>query len=42
MILRLEAVGVSPEMVDALRKEYDRETALILVAMYDDRHEYLD
>ena len=44
MIDRLREIGVSQESIDALRGEDEndvREYALLLIAMFDDRHEYV-
>lgn len=44
MIDRLREIGVSQEIIDALRGEDEndvREYALLLIAMFDDRHEYV-
>lgn len=44
MIDRLRDIGVSQESIDALRGEDEndvREYALLLIAMFDDRHEYV-
>lgn len=45
MIDRLREIGVSQESIDALRGEDEndvKEYTLLMVAMFDDRHEYLD
>jgi len=39
---RLEQIGVEPEAVEAIRADDDKENALLLIALWDDRHEYLD
>lgn len=44
MIDRLREIGVSQESIDALRGEDEndvREYALLLIAMFDDRHEFM-
>ena len=44
MIERLREIGVSQESIDALRGEDEndvKEYTLLMVAMFDDRHEYL-
>ena len=38
---RLEEIGIEAEAVDAIRETEDRENALLLIALWDDRHEYL-
>lgn len=39
---RLEQIGVDAETIDAIRADDNKENALILIALFDDRHEYLD
>ena len=38
---RLEEIGVEPEAVEAIRENDDKDNALLLIAMFDDRHEYM-
>lgn len=45
MINRLREIGIDADTLDALQAADDdsaHETALLLIAMFDDRHEYLD
>ena len=45
MIQTLREIGVSPDSIDAMQgaDENDvKEYTLLMVAMFDDRHEYLD
>ena len=42
LLNRLEKIGVEPETIEAIRMNDDREAALLLIAMFDDRHEYVD
>lgn len=46
MIQTLQEIGICRESIDAIKDAEDetkaRESALLLIAMYDDRHEYLD
>jgi hypothetical protein len=46
MINRLREIGICPESIAAIERADDekqaKECALLLIAMYDDRHEYLD
>ena len=45
MMQTLREIGVSPESIDAMQcaDENDvKEYTLLMVAMFDDRHEYLD
>ena len=39
---RLEQIGIDAETIDAIRADDNKENALILIALFDDRHEYLD
>lgn len=44
IIETLEKIGICAETIDAIRtadNEQARETARLLIAMYDDRHEYV-
>ena len=45
MIQTLEEIGICTENIDAIRgaenQEQAKESALLLIAMYDDRHEYM-
>ena len=38
---RLEQIGVEPEAVEAIRESDYKENALLLIALFDDRHEYM-
>lgn len=38
---RLESIGVEAEAVEAIRENEDKENALLLIALFDDRHEFL-
>ena len=38
---RLEQIGIDAETIDAIRADDNKETALILIALFDDRHEYV-
>ena len=44
LIERLMRIGIEPEIITAIRAdgEAGRETALLLLAQYEDEHEYLD
>ena len=42
LLNRLEQIGVEPETIEAIRINDDREAALLLIAMFDDWHEYVD
>lgn len=42
---RLSQIGIDAQTIDALKAENSekaRETALLLIAMFDDRHEYME
>lgn len=39
---RLEQIGIDADTIDAIRADDDKENALLLIALFDDRHEYLD
>ena len=44
MMQTLREIGVSPESIDAMRGEDEndvKEYTLLMVAMFDDRHEYI-
>lgn len=38
---RLEQIGIDAETIDAIRADDNKESALILIALFDDRHEYV-
>ena len=38
---RLEQIGVDTEAIEAIRADDDKENALLLIALFDDRHEYM-
>lgn len=38
---RLEQIGIDVETIDAIRADDNEENALILIALFDDRHEYM-
>ena len=38
---RLEQIGIDAETIDALRADDNKENALLLIALFDDRHEYM-
>lgn len=46
MIQALREIGISPETIEAIERAEDqgqaREHALLLIALFDDRHEYVD
>ena len=45
MIDRLREIGIDADTLDALQAADDgnaHDTALLLIAMFDDRHEYVD
>lgn len=44
LIERLVRIGIEPEVIKAIQAdgEAGRETALLLLAQYEDEHEYLD
>ena len=45
LLERLKEIGISAETLNVIRAADDdraHECALLLIAMYDDRHEYLD
>ena len=42
---RLSQIGIDTQTIDALKaenSERSRETALLLIAVFDDRHEYVE
>lgn len=39
---RLKHIGIDAETIDAIRADDNKESALILIALFDDRHEYVD
>lgn len=39
---RLEQIGIDTETIAAIRADDNKENALLLIALFDDRHEYLD
>ena len=39
---RLEQIGVDTEAIEAIRADDDKENALLLIALWDDRHEFVD
>ena len=45
LIKTLETIGISPETIEAIREAGDcaeaRDYAKMLIAVYDDRHEYV-
>lgn len=38
---RLEKIGIDEKAVEAIRDNDDKENALLLIALFDDRHEYV-
>lgn len=38
---RLEQIGIDAETIDAIRADDNKENALLLIALFDDRHEYV-
>ena len=38
---RLEQIGVDVDAIEAIRTDDDKENALLLIALFDDRHEYM-
>lgn len=45
IIETLEKIGICPESIDEIKRmdaERAHECAALLIAQYDDRHEYLD
>ena len=41
LLIRLEAIGIEHEIIDAIKRSKNEEAALLLIAMFDDRHEYV-
>jgi len=39
---RLQQIGIDADTIDAIRADDNKENALLLIALFDDRHEYLD
>jgi len=39
---RLEEIGIDDEAIEAIRENNDEENALLLIALWDDRHEFVD
>ena len=45
LLKTLAEIGFGPDTIDAIRDADEpqaRESALLLIALFDDRHEYLD
>lgn len=48
MMKRLEKIGFSPEICEQIRRRYDGDEeglakyVLFCIALFDDRHEYMD
>lgn len=38
---RLQQIGIDADTIDAIRADDNKENALLLIALFDDRHEYV-
>ena len=41
LLEKLARIGVDSDSIAAIRAENDKEAALLLIALFDDRHEYV-